>query len=285
MTATRARASRLADVEQTTSEIMWLFGYWTGDGNIEVKEGKTEGVIRWAKVGFSTPQTDRARGRLMETMTALVEAEPTQRADGYHLSWNSKELAELFKLNGFEGKATDKRVPQWVWSLPESQRLAFIAGYLDADGTITRENRRFSLKSANHALLEDIASLLVTLGITPRLYTEFSEPRTVRILNYECMAHGAYRLSFPLDERLLACISPGLREQAEACEPAKLEYYRTVGRSQIKLPESVEIVPIEVSEASEEPVPTWDIEVEGTGNFVSQGFIVHNSKLTMKYPA
>ena len=32
-------------------------------------------------------------------------------------------------------------------------------------------------------------------------------------------------------------------------------------------------------------MPTWDIEVEGTGNFVSQGFIVHNSKLTMKYPS
>jgi len=30
---------------------------------------------------------------------------------------------------------------------------------------------------------------------------------------------------------------------------------------------------------------TWDIEVEGVGNFVSQGFVVHNSKVTMKYPA
>ncbi|HEX9775795.1 MAG TPA: SufD family Fe-S cluster assembly protein [Actinomycetota bacterium] len=34
-----------------------------------------------------------------------------------------------------------------------------------------------------------------------------------------------------------------------------------------------------------EVVPTWDIEVEGTGNFVSEGFIVHNSKITMKYPS
>ncbi len=32
-------------------------------------------------------------------------------------------------------------------------------------------------------------------------------------------------------------------------------------------------------------VRTWDIEVEGTGNFLSQGFVVHNSKLTMKYPS
>src|SRR5207237_4447466 len=46
----------------------------------------------------------------------------------------------------------------------------------------------------------------------------------------------------------------------------------------------VEIVDVDVSEPLLE-VPTWDIEVEGTGNFISQGFIVHNSKVTMKYPA
>jgi Fe-S cluster assembly protein SufB len=51
------------------------------------------------------------------------------------------------------------------------------------------------------------------------------------------------------------------------------------------LPESVEVVSVQVSEPSADQIPTWDIEVEGTGNFISQGFIVHNSKLTMKYPA
>ncbi len=284
LTMTRTRASHIADVEYSTDDIMWIFGYWVGDGNIQVQAGKTEGVVRWAKVGFSTPRTDRARGRLMETMTALVEAEPTERKDGYHLAWNSKELAEFFELNGFEGKAASKRVPQWVWSLPESQRLAFVAGYLDADGNLWGNNR-FSLKSVNRLLLEDIASLLVTLGITSRLFTEFSEPKTVSIMGYECTAHGSYRLSFPIDSRLLAYVSPRLREEAEGCEEVKLVHNRKVGRSQIELPQDVEIADVNVSVASAELVPTWDIEVDGTGNFVSQGFIVHNSKLTMKYPA
>jgi Fe-S cluster assembly protein SufB len=50
------------------------------------------------------------------------------------------------------------------------------------------------------------------------------------------------------------------------------------------LPSTVEIRNAKVSEPLE-TVPTWDIEVEGTGNFVSEGFIVHNSRLTMKYPS
>ncbi len=284
LTMTRSRESRLADIEYTSDEIMWLFGYWVGDGDIQVKAGKSEGVTRWAKVGFSTPRTDRARGQLMETMTALIDAEPTEREDGYHLAWNSKELAEFFELNGFEGKANSKRVPQWVWSLPESQRLAFIAGYLDADGNVLGNNR-FGLKSVNRSLLEDVASLLVTLGITPRLYTQFSEPRTVNIMGYDCTAHGSYRLSFPLDSRLMQYVSSQLRDEPADCDPVQLVHHRTVGRSQIELPEDVEIVNVEVSDAAPELEPTWDIEVEGTGNFVSQGFIVHNSKLTMKYPS
>jgi Fe-S cluster assembly scaffold protein SufB len=282
LTMTRTRMTRMPEVAETTDSLMWLFGYWIGDGNIEVKAAQTADVMRYAKVGFSTPATDRARGRLMETMTALIDAPVQERADSNHVAWHSKELAEFFRLNGFEGNALSKRVPAWVWSLPESQRIAFIAGYLDADGCVVKG--RFSLKSANRGLLEDIASLLVTLGITPRLHTEFAEPRQVEIMGVTCTAHSAHRLVFAADPRFYAHVSPTLRMQAQQQAPT-LPQNRRVGRSSIELPESVEIVDVDVSESSVVEVPTWDIEVEGTGNFVSQGFIVHNSKVTMKYPA
>lgn len=281
---TRERQPRMADIEYTTDEIMWLFGYWLGDGDIAKQAGKTQDMLRWAKVGFSTPLTDRAHDRLLETMTQVINAPPVVRSDGVHVSWHSKELAEFFTLNGFEGNAHTKRVPQWVWSLPESQRLAFIAGYLDADG-FAQEPRRFALKSSNYALLQDFASLLVTLGVTPRLYTEFDGPKQVKILGVECEAHGAHRLTFPQDTRLLPYVSPTLREHAEQASPAQLEHHRSIGRSNIELPDAVQVVEVQVSEPSDAPVPTWDIQVEGTGNFISQGFIVHNSKLTMKYPS
>ena len=101
---TRSRASRMAQVEHTTDQRLWLFGYWVGDGNIEIAPAQTENVVRYAKVGFSTPATDRARGRLVETMTALVDAVPTERADGNHLAWHSKELAEFSNLTVLQAK-------------------------------------------------------------------------------------------------------------------------------------------------------------------------------------
>ncbi|MBI4675480.1 MAG: SufD family Fe-S cluster assembly protein [Chloroflexi bacterium] len=133
--------------------------------------------------------------------------------------------------------------------------------------------------------MQDFASLLVTLGVTPRLYTEFDGPKQVKILGVECEAHGAHRLTFPQDTRLLPYVSPTLREHAEQASPAQLEHHRSIGRSNIELPDAVQVVEVQVSEPSDAPVPTWDIQVEGTGNFISQGFIVHNSKLTMKYPS
>ncbi len=108
---------------------------------------------------------------------------------------------------------------------------------------------------------------------------------------------GKYRLAYVRADHLKQAIVPSLADgssyarQAElvgavaGCSAPMLQQNRQVGRSSIELPETVEIVDVDVSEPTAVEVPTWDIEVEGTGNFVSQGFIVHNSKVTMKYPA
>src|SRR5579883_1572452 len=36
---TRTRTARMQSVTETTDDLMWLFGYWVGDGNLEVKAG------------------------------------------------------------------------------------------------------------------------------------------------------------------------------------------------------------------------------------------------------
>jgi Fe-S cluster assembly scaffold protein SufB len=89
-----------------------------------------------------------------------------------------------------------------------------------------------------------------------------------------------YRPAYVRVDHLENAIVPAM-----ALELAGVGGQAFTGNSNFELSEDVELVAVEVSEATSELVPTWDIEVEGTGNFVSQGFIVHNSHLTMKYPA
>ena len=282
--AERRRPRRLAVGETTTDELMWLFGLFTGDGSIEsITAGS--GGRRWAKVVFSVPRQDRALTRLLEVMGRFMPTTaPTERADGVTLAWNSVDLADLLEGNGFATGALRKRVPAWVLDVPESQRLEFVAGYLDSDGCATAGRRGFSIKSVNRELLEGVGEVLTSLGISSRVHTEFEDERQVKILDYTATARGSHRLEFPADQRLLSLVSVELREAAARQPSPTLRHFRRVGRSQIELPESVEIRDVERG-ADAEVVPTWDIEVEGTGNFVSEGFIVHNSKLTMKYPA
>ena len=282
--ATRQRDARLTLPEHSTVNLMWVFGLFLGDGNIYRKSSQDEGT-RYAKVGFSIPYDNRARAKLLQCMADIINTPPTEREDGIQLTWNSVELADLFGLQGFEGTADVKRIPDWVFSTPESHRLALLAGYIDADGSVSVSKGRIYIKSVNLELLQDVARLAVTLGITPRIYTEFSEDRQVVIMGTTTTAHGSHRVDLPVDNRLLDYVCEDTRQKMLSVPAATRRYHRHIGRSNIELPEAVEVVPVSVGAPSAEAAPTWDIEVEGTGNFVAEGFIVHNSGITMKYPA
>ena len=282
--ATRERASRITMPEYSTVDLMWLFGLFLGDGNI-YREPAQNGGTRYAKVGFSIPRDNRARAKLIQCMAEIIDTPPTERKDGIQLTWNSVELADLFGLQGFEGTADTKRIPEWVFLTPESHRLAFLAGYIDADGTLPISKRRILIKSVNRQLLQDVARLAVTLGMTPRIYTEFAEERQVVIMGCTTTAHGSHRIELPVDSRLLDYLCEETKQKMLVVPVSARQQHRHVGRSNIELPETVEVVDVLVGEPSSSDAPTWDIEVEGTGNFVTEGFIVHNSGITMKYPA
>ena len=283
-TTTRTRVARVVEAEVTTDDIMWLFGLFVGDGSIATKLGNN-GKLRWGTVTFSVPSEDRARPRLLQVMDTLMPGVlPRERKDGITLSWYSIDLVSLFNVNGFATGAYDKRLPEWVLDLPESQRLSFIAGYLDSDGCAPKGRRGFSIKSVNKDILQDTAKVLTSLGIVSRLYTEYEGERSYVIQGNKTTGHGSHRLEFRTDDRLLPLVSPMLRTAASLQPSISNTFFRTVGRSIIDLPDNLEVRPVSVG-TDYAVVPTWDIEVEGTGNFVAEGFIVHNSKLTMKYPS
>jgi Fe-S cluster assembly protein SufB len=270
--ASRARKGRLVLPDHTTDDLMWLFGLFLGDGSLER-----------TRVSFSVPTTDRAYERLIAVMDDLLPGVTAEvRADEIVSRWNSVELVETLERNGLRTGAFAKRIPAWVLDTPESQRLEFLAGLLDSDGCASRGRRGLSFKSANPDLVADVARLLDTLGIVGHISSEAPGPRT--IMGYESRSRGAHRLDFTADERLVPYVSPALQEAVAAQRPAQLQHHRTIGRSTLECPDPLEVRKVAVGDHVGE-VRTWDIEVEGTGNFVSQGFVVHNSKLTMKYPA
>ena len=222
----------------TDDDLMWLLGFYLGDGYKEA-----------ARVYFAVPPTDPAEPRVRETLLSHFGISKTSRVGAARLRVNSADLCQFLDAIGFCGNARTKRLPQWVYTLPVSQKRSMIDGYIAADGHIRLNHRNTSITSVNRALLEDIKALALSCGLNPLKVTTWSR-REKRPIGVEEKLYERHFLDFG--------------ESA----PTGPVYF-------------AEIMSIEAGGV----VPTFDLEVEGAGNFIANGIVVHNSKITMKYPS
>lgn len=235
-TASASRKNKMIIPDETTEDLMWLFGLYIGDGYHDKN-----------RVYFAVPETDKACKKLVEALKTIFDLEGNRRK--VVLRINSVELVRFFKENGFEGNSRTKRVPQWIFSLPKSQRMAFIDGYIAADGHYRKNHKNISITSNNRALLDDVKLLAMTCGLNPTKISTWTR-----------------REKKPLGKE----------------EKEYRHHFLYFGERKFNKP--VSLVPVsEISYLGIED--TWDIEIEGSHNFIANGFIVHNSKITMKYPS
>ena len=244
--------------QETTEELMWLLGLYLGDGYIE----RDRASRRPRRVFFAVPEKDRARARLEKAIRSVFQVAWTKK--GLCVTVNSAIVADFILRLGFTGLAKEKRIPAWIFGLPRSQKLAFIEGYMDADGCVrkaktigSREYGQIVFASCHKALLEDLKLLLINCGLNPLKIAEYVKERRLykgRLKEYRC-----YYLSMNIRDSLEAIRSKGMMRAG------------------------LDFVPVKsIEPLGEEPV--YDIEVDGVHNFIANGIVVHNSKLTMKYP-
>jgi Fe-S cluster assembly protein SufB len=257
--------------ERTSTDLMWWLGVYIGDGFLRFDRRGSKGRIE-----FAIPETDEALRRELQRVTRELFGIEARNGDPYRLTVYSTALARYLKAHGFEGNAHTKRVPQWVFSLPEEQRLAFLGGYVDADGYVRnhRGNRNVVLTSVNAALLEDMQALARTCGIRTsnihRFESKHPKDPERRIIGYRLQLSG--------DFERIGCRSPqrierfGLRKYHHKDTSAHNTTFRSHINEFIGFARIDAIIPAGVE-------PVYDIEVEGPHNFVAEGLIVHNSEV------
>jgi Fe-S cluster assembly scaffold protein SufB len=244
---------------ETGEDLMWLLGVFTGDGGVERVDGRAR------RVSFAVPPEDHARPRLERTLRDVFGIEGVDKGPAT-LAVSSSILGDFILWLGFGGNAREKRIPGWVYTLPASQKLAFIEGYLDSDGH-ERKRRvvggvqygQITWASVNRDLLEDLKLLLIDCGLEPRKISTHESSRKLPLGTEE----KTYRTHY---------LAINIRENLEAIRSHKAPK---------PVVEFVKVASIE--ELDEQR--TYDIEVEGIENFTANGIVVHNSKLTMKYPS
>lgn len=183
---------------------------------------------------------------------------------------------------GLAGVAKTKRVPAWVFTLPESHRLAFLRGFLDGDGSCDKKGR-LAFSSSNKLLLEDIRHLCMTCGI-PVTNIGASEQRHGEIV-------AKNRKSPPGTQYTFTSSDPGSNRRIwshDARYTERLLAGKPFGRKGRKYPryggegwhsEQCELSRINSISESETPEPVYDLQVDGTESFIANGVVVHNSNI------
>ncbi|MFZ5918338.1 MAG: SufD family Fe-S cluster assembly protein [Chloroflexota bacterium] len=222
--------------DSSSEDLMWLLGVYVGDGYLEQN-----------RVYFAVPPGDRAHDRLIALLTNLFHVDYEIRGNAVRI--NSAQLRDWLVHLGLTGDAQQKRVPDWVYTLPKAQRLAFIEGYIAADGYRRYNHKNLSITSVSRELLEDVKHLALACGLNPRKISRWSR-REKKPLGKEEKEYTHYFLYFG---------SQAYEEAVHFNRVAKIE-------------------PLDTQD-------TWDIEVANSHNFIANGIVVHNSRLTMKYPS
>jgi Fe-S cluster assembly scaffold protein SufB/intein/homing endonuclease len=240
----------------TDESLLWLLGAYLGDGYME---RNASGMPN--RVYFAVPPQDRSRAKLEQLLGEVFGVTGRQKGP-VALTVASTVLADFLDWLGMAGTARTKRIPGWIFGLPAAQRLAFIEGYLDTDGHVRRrgdDQGQLTFVSANRELLEDLKLLAISCGLTPGKISRYVKDRKLT-LGREVKEYVSHSLTMTLRGNLDAIRSH--RQPALGLEFSPVR----------------EITPLPAE-------PTYDIEVEGAHNFVANGLLVHNSKLTMKYPS
>ncbi|MDQ1250818.1 MAG: Fe-S cluster assembly protein SufB, partial [Actinomycetota bacterium] len=150
----------------TDADLMWLLGFFIGDGN-------TQSAGRTHRVQFAVISDDVEVRAEISRIVAEKFGLRVIDADDVRVVINSKALVEWLRDLGFGGTSLTKRIPAWVNDLPREQRLAFLGGYVDADGYVgPASSGSVILTSGNAELLSEAAGLAAVSGLrASRLYS------------------------------------------------------------------------------------------------------------------
>ncbi len=121
----------------TSDDMCWFLGLYLGDGYLKHSDG-------YMTVGIAVDKTDTVLvEEIRRVAKILFGLDFSLSADGYRLqARGTAPLAEYLELNGLGGTSHTKRIPEWAFGLPASQRLSLVAGLLSTPMATCATTRR-----------------------------------------------------------------------------------------------------------------------------------------------
>jgi len=245
---------------ETTENFCQIFGYILGDGCVTINNKGSRLYIT-----PSNSQYERsAYKRIFKEVFDYDLRSETQ--GGYErLFCCSYKVCWLLRELGLEKSAITKKLPSWIFELPESHKCALVRGYLDSDGTAAK-NGFVSFSSASEELIRGIKLLVDSIGLTSGIITKrkiknlWESSKKKESIIWQKI--GTERPDYK--QRMLeAAKGKGfIFNEKYPTPPIDLAHLRF---DTVKRIEKIGIQPV------------YDIMVEGSHNFIAENMVVHNS--------
>lgn len=251
-----------------TKNLCQLVGLFIGDGYIVHDRRRSE-----KPYGISFCMFD-----LCLQYKSFIKKELGKEPHEYNgqLTIYSVEIGNMFRMLELDKTSYTKRIPSWAWELPIEYKKHLLAGLIDSDGTVSAPGR-ISFEFCNKELTEDIKYFCQSMGyhvsnIYERTRNDIWSSVPSRKHYKQKLFTTSYHISITsydsipfLDTKYNASFQKGINNSFGK------RIYET-----ICLSDDIELDRIlSIEEFKEQNV--YDIEVEGSHNFIANGLIVHNS--------
>jgi histidine ammonia-lyase len=255
----KALSLDLPYLRETTPDFMRLLGMIVGDG--------------YVTRDLNSIQIALPPGPERRTYSELIERLTGKKPVAYEecIVIYGRQLARLIASWDLAKKALEKRIPPWVFALPIDQRIAFLKGYSHADATFQDATRihkdghkwrqnMITFETPNGNLIKDFRVLAISCGMRCGKIRRRQRTRGLWFNGKRFYNYGAPSTTyeFTVMRRGFFPYSFSGKVAIDVTNPHF--YFDKV---------------VSIKRFRKQRV--FDMQVEGSHNFVSEGLVVHNS--------
>jgi len=168
----RSRANNAVHIDvpdRWTPEFARLIGYVVAEGYIEKRD---DGSGYVSVTNNDREILDDISGALDSLGANYTERGTHEGKSAREICAGSSELVSLFESlhPAMLAGSADQRVPESVMGASTATKASFLRAYVDAEGHVSANQRELSVASTSEALLRDVRSLLLGLGIRCQIH-------------------------------------------------------------------------------------------------------------------
>ncbi|MBT5022147.1 hypothetical protein HOK51_06470 [Candidatus Woesearchaeota archaeon] len=235
--------------KKSTPELMELLGLYVGDGWTRTHK---------AEVGFALPKNTKGSNKLKILHKKLFGKELIQKEKIYVYIY-SVNFAKFIDSLGFGKGAKNKLIPDWVFTLPQKEKEAFVNGLMLSDGYIINKSHRYV--SASYDLLKTLRLLLQTMNYRVGKIHQQTKKKGTHVVYRQLLEDSTYGyICFSKNKK--PNTNKYLSQTKQRNFLADNKWFNTEKVISIKLIKHE---------------PTLDLRVEGEHNFIADGIVVHNT--------